>query len=133
MFAGFLVGPNCVSPMLADGSVAYSGPGRTPAGTFALLVGIHGGGYVLPGLRAGEASSSAVAVATGGRAVLAVTGIDGAVRLHAWAAGGRTPLTVPAGWRVSRVVELGDDGVVLANLTSADGTTTRPAVWHTGA
>jgi hypothetical protein len=187
VFASFLVGPICVSPMLADGSVAYSGPGRTPSGAFALLVGVHsggvpgvetdlplpagrqgglgctlgrdvlaadgtaggqlraasglaaeaivwhGGGYVLPGLRAGEASSNAVAVATGGRAVLAVTGTDGVVRLHAWAAGVRTPLTVPDGWRVSRVVELGDDGVVLANLTSADGATTRPAVWHTGA
>jgi hypothetical protein len=92
----------------------------------------HGGGYSLPGLRAGEASSSAVAVARGGRAVLRVVRSDGSVALHLWRDGVRTPLTIPAGWRVADVVELNDRGDVLANLTSADGARSRPAVWHTG-
>lgn len=91
-----------------------------------------GAGFVLPGLQAGEKSSIASAVAGGGRAVLSVTGSDGTVRYYRWRDGVRTPLTVPAGWRVSNVVEMNERGDVLANLVAADGVTYRPAVWHTG-
>jgi hypothetical protein len=188
VFASFFFGSACASAMLADGSVAYSGLGRNPDGTFGEFTAIHrggvpgtetnlplpagrlaslgcalgrdvlatdgttagqlrtdaagsvpeaivwtGDGFVLPGLRAGEASSVAGAVARGGRAVLSVTGTDGTVRFYLWRDGVRTPLRVPAGWRVSNVVETNDRGDVLANLVAADGVTFRPAVWHTGA
>jgi hypothetical protein len=186
VFASVLAGPICVSPMLPDGSVAYSGPGRRPSGAFALLAGVHEGGvpgterslplpegrqaglgctggrdvlaadgtaggrlraaggrpaeaivwtgegYTLPGIRPGETATNAVAVASGGRAVLAATQADGSVRLYRWQYGVRTPLTVPDGWRVSTVVELSETGDVLANLVAGDGVTLRPAVWRTG-
>jgi len=187
VFASFFFGPACASTMLADGSVAYSGLGRNPDGTFGEFAAIHrggvpgtetdlplpagrlaalgcslgrdvlaadgtaagqlrtdashavseaivwhGGGFTLPGLRAGEASSVAGAVAGGGRAVLAVTLADGSVRLYLWRDGVRTPLAIPAGWRLSNVVETNDRGDVLANLVAADGVTRRPAVWRTG-
>jgi hypothetical protein len=76
----------------------------------------------------GETSSIAVAVATGGRLVLQSQTADG-TRLTFWHDGVRTPLATPAGWSVSRVVELTDRGRLLANLSDAQGHV-RPAVWN---
>ena len=115
----------------AGGRLLTGEPGGPPTAPAEAVVW-HGGRYVLPGLRAGEAASSAVAVATGGRAVLRVVRSDGSVALYLWRDGVRTPLTLPPGWQVADVVAMNDLGEVLANLTSADGTRTRPAVWHTG-
>jgi hypothetical protein len=118
--------------LATDGTAA--GQLRTDAnGAVAEAIVWRNGAFVLPGLQAGEKSSVAGAVASGGRAVLSVTSSDGSVRYYRWRDGVRTPLTVPAGWRVSNVVEMNDRGDVLANLVAADGVTFRPAVWHTGA
>jgi hypothetical protein len=88
------------------------------------------GTAVLPGLRAGESSSSAVAVASDGRAVLLVTTAAGKVP-YFWHDGVRTPLRVPTGWTVDGIVELTDAGLVLGNIVSADGQRVRPVVWRT--
>jgi len=186
--SSFFLGPACVSDVLADGSVAYSGywlrsGGSPPPWQSAVLRGGVGGttvtlqlppgathaslgkcgdpgdtlsadGYavgqaygaateavvwnpdgtpVLPGLRAGESSSSAVAVASGGRAVLLVTTTAGVQMPYLWRDGVRTPLRVPAGWKVDGIVELTDSGLVVGNLASADGQRVRPVVWRTAA
>jgi hypothetical protein len=77
-----------------------------------------------------ETAAVSVAVATGGRAVVRATLQDGASRLVLWQQGVRTPLALPAGWSLAKVVELTDTGVVVANLTGPDGRR-RPAVWRT--
>ena len=184
--SSFWFGPACVSDLLPDGSVAYSGlwlrSGGPPPQQIGVLRGGVGGttvtlqlppgathaslgkcgeagdtlsadGYavghaygaateavvwspdgtaVLPGLREGESSSSAVAVASGGRAVLLVTTTAGPVP-YLWQDGTRTPLRVPAGWTVSGIVELTESGLVVGNLTSTDGQQVRPVVWRTRA
>jgi hypothetical protein len=86
------------------------------------------GKAVLPGLREGERSSVAAAVASGGRAVLRVS-TDQGDRLYYWHDGVRTRLTLPAGWSLVDVVEITDTGYVLANL-QGDAPQTRPAVWR---
>jgi hypothetical protein len=185
--SSFFFGPACVSDVLPDGSVAYSGlwlqsggsppprqlavlrggvDGTTvplqlpPGATHAQLSQCGGSGdtlstdgyavghaygtateavvwnpdgsAALPGLREGESSSSAVAVASGGRAVLLVTTTAGSVP-YLWRDGIRTPLRVPAGWKVDAIVELTDGGLVVGNISSADGQRVRPVVWRTGA
>jgi hypothetical protein len=89
------------------------------------------GTAVLPALRDDESNARAVAVATGGRVVIEATTAQGD-RLFHWRNGVRTPLTVPAGWSVSDVVELTDTGYVLANLGRVvdDVVQSRPAVWR---
>jgi hypothetical protein len=117
----------------AGGQLLAVAPGEAgERGAPAEAVVWRGDGYVLPGLRAGEASSSAVSVARGGRAVVRVTRTDGSVGLYLWRDGVRTPLAVPGGWQVADVVAMNDHGDVLANLVGADGVTRRPAVWRTG-
>lgn len=185
--SSFFFGPACLSDVLPDGSVAYSGlwlqsGGSPPPQQIAVLHGGVGGqtvslqvpagathaslgrcdaigdtlsadGYavghaygaateavvwspdgtaVLPGLRAGESSSSAVAVASGGRAVLLVTTAAGRVP-YLWRDGVRTPLRVPTGWAVDSIVELTDAGLVVGNVVRADGQRVRPVVWRTPA
>jgi hypothetical protein len=71
-------------------------------------------------------------VASGGRAVLLVQTAAGPVP-YLWRGGVRTPLRVPAGWKVAGIVELTDSGLVVGNLASTDGQRVRPVVWRTGA
>lgn len=113
----------------ADGWVAGSVGSREVAPTAALWR--PNGSLVRLGKAADETSSFAVAVARGGRAVIRGYLQDGGSRLYLWQRGTRTPLPIPAGWTLSEVVEMTDRGIVLANLTNADGQR-RPVVWFTG-
>ena len=79
-------------------------------------------------LEAGQASAYGAAVATGRRMVIRAETVDHGARLTFWHNGIRTPLAVPAGWRVSRVVELTDAGLLVANLSDESGHL-RPATW----
>jgi hypothetical protein len=78
----------------------------------------------------GEWGVEAVAVASGGRAVVVATVADGSRRPFLWRDGVRRPLTLPEGWTLRDVVEMTDAGVVLANVTKPDGSV-RPVVWRT--
>jgi hypothetical protein len=78
----------------------------------------------------GEWGVQAVAVASGGRAVIVATVADGSRQPFLWRDGVRQSLTLPAGWTLRDVVEMTDAGVVLANVTKPDGSV-RPVVWRT--
>lgn len=80
-------------------------------------------------LAAGEASASGVATASGGRVVIQAEGTDGTSRLALWQDGTRTALRNPPGWSAVSVVELTEDGLLVANLRDASGAV-RPAVWR---
>jgi len=179
---------HCESPVMADGSLSYSGlsitggvpeqilvrhvggvPGqdvdlsRTGSGAYATLGcqpgtvindslaadgGISGSANDAQGgslaaywdatntrttvpLEAGEASAYGAAVATGRRMVIRSETADHSTRLTFWHNGIRTPLAVPAGWRVNRVVKLTDRGLLVANLSDESGRV-RPATWNLG-
>jgi hypothetical protein len=77
----------------------------------------------------GEGAAAVVATASGGRMVIQAEGTDGVQRLSLWHNGVRTPLRNPPGWSVSAVVELTEDGVLVANLRDRAGTV-RPAIWR---
>jgi hypothetical protein len=113
-----------------DGWVIGSASWYAPRGSEP-VVWRPDGTPVLPALRAGESNATAMAVASGGRVVIRAYTSQGQ-RLFHWRDGVRTPLTIPAGWSVSDVVELTDTGYVLANLARVvdDVTQTRPAVWR---
>ncbi|MBU2663598.1 hypothetical protein KOI35_08775 [Actinoplanes bogorensis] len=111
-----------LNTLAADGGIA----GRVdqqaaywdPAGT----------AHVVP-LAAGEVSAIGAAASTRGRIIVKATEADGTVRLALWRAGERTPLATPPGWAVRDVVELTDAGLLVANVSNAEGET-RPAAWH---
>ncbi|MGK5683396.1 hypothetical protein [Actinoplanes sp. URMC 104] len=88
-----------------------------------------GGEVQLVPLAEGERSATGVAAASGGRMVIRSEGEDGTVRLSLWQAGVRTALAAPEGWSVSAVVELTDAGLLVAQVSNADGTV-RPAAWR---
>jgi hypothetical protein len=83
-------------------------------------------------LRIGEVASEAVAVATGGRAVVITSLQDSSQLAYLWHGGFRTPLAIPSGWTLHNIVELTDSGLVLGNLQNAAGTV-QPVIWQTGA
>ena len=64
--------------------------------------------------------------------VIRSEGDDGSVRLSLWHNGQRTSLATPDGWTVSSVVELTDNGLLVANVRNAAGSEW-PAVWKLGA
>jgi hypothetical protein len=128
---GSLGCPEARDVLATDGTVAgVLQPSGTEPGEAVIW---HDDQLVRIGVRAGEASTAAVAVATGGRAVIiAAAPGTGVLTPYLWKAGVRTPLTVPSGWRLDDVVELTEGGDVVANVVAPDGVTTRPVVWRTG-
>jgi hypothetical protein len=77
----------------------------------------------------GETWAAGVAVATGRRMVIRYETVEGPVRLAFWHDGVRTPLALPAGWQLDRVVELTDRGLLVADVRDEENRI-RPAVWN---
>jgi hypothetical protein len=123
------VGCPSTDTLAADGSVVGQ---LLPAGSQPGEAALWRGTTLVPlGVRAGELSTTAAAVATRGRVVLVATTSTGADVPYLWSGGIRTPLALPAGWTLRNVVEMTDAGVVLANVRDAAGDV-RPVVWFTG-
>jgi hypothetical protein len=79
----------------------------------------------------GEPSAEGVAVATGRRMVIRYQTREGPWGLAFWHDGVRTPLALPAGWTLDRVVELTDRGLLVADVRHQENwNVTRPAVWN---
>jgi len=78
----------------------------------------------------GETAVRAAAVGSRGRVVLVATATDGTQQPYLLRDGVRQPLQLPAGWALRDVVELTDTGIVLGNVSGADGAV-RPVVWRT--
>lgn len=137
--AGRIGSLGCSSPdtLSSDGWVAGSLLADSVAGrpaTAALWHAPSGGTPTLTtiGVGPGETATTAVAVATRGRVVVVATTSDGTRLPYLWSNGARTPLPLPVGWALRTVVELTDNGLVLANVQNAAGAV-RPVVWPTGA
>ena len=127
---------NCATGdvMAIDGTVLGElepPPGEgVPVGATQAVIWRPDGTLVPIPVEADEIGTAAIAVASGGRALIQAYPRDAAPEYFVWKAGVRRQLTIPAGWSLDRFVELTETGVVVANLRNADGRV-RPAVWRT--